>query len=94
MKDIEGRDIEPGDLVIVPKYSSLSKSYFLYYTKAGNPVVSCYKEDGCILRGNYHHPEEHNSKQQIGYGYSEMYIIEKNCKIPDTLKKYIRNVGN
>ena len=97
IKDIEGRDIEPGDLVLRPSYSNLVKAYALYYTKSGNLIMSCkrikssYCKSYIIDRRAYSYPEEHDSKQQCSWPWGEMYIIKKYCEIPEALKKYIRN---
>lgn len=49
IKDIDGNNIEVGDLILIPKNSSLTKSYVLGYSKNGKLIVSCersYKTSG------------------------------------------------
>jgi len=87
-QDIEGRDIEPGDLLLRPYLSSFVKTYALHYTKSGKLVISCEKKYNRVQHSMY--INDHDSKQYLYYDWGSFYILEKNCEIPEKLKKYIR----
>ena len=96
-KDIEGRDIEPGDLVMRPSNSNLVKAYALYYTKSGKLIMSCkrtkvkYSKTLSVDWEYYLRPEEHDGIQNAPYSWGNLYILKKKCEIPEKLKKYMRN---
>ena len=88
-KDIEGRDIEPGDLLLRSILSNLTKCYALYYTKGSDKlVISCSKGAYGVQR--YAALEDHDDKQYPFYDWGDFYILEKNAKVPEKLQRFIR----
>ena len=104
MKDIDGNEIEVGDIVLRPMPSALSKHYVLGYTQNKNGIIlSC-------CRGNsiwdskakqysiVYSPkgsilgksiEHHNAKQYLRWT-PELFIYKKNATIPENLRKFVK----
>lgn len=95
-KDINGNNIEIGDVVIRPSNSFLVKSYVLGFTKGGNAILSCKRtmysnsKTAHVDQTGYNDLSSHNGKQTPPYGWGQMLIIEKNAEIPEQLQKFIR----
>lgn len=87
--DIDGREVKVGDIVMLPKYSLLSKSYVLGFT-AKAIILSCYrdpKHPNQISRSGWRKLDLHNYKQLIQF-IPDVYIVETDAEIPEQLKKY------
>ena len=105
MNDIEGKNIEVGDLILLAKNGLLSKSYVLGKTKKAL-IVSCKR-----LNFKYYHSDtslkkiegeamgdidwtsyrnlDKHNAKQYLYYLPDILILEKNAKIPENLRKLI-----
>lgn len=90
--DINQNLVEVGDLLIIPKNSTLTKSYVLGITNNAL-IVSCRRNPDkgvkSIAYGSYHSLESHNAKQYL-YWHGDLLILEKNCDIPNNLIKFVK----
>jgi hypothetical protein len=96
--DINGIEIEVGDLVVYPSQGSLVKSIVLGFTE-NSIILSCSRRKW--INGNYenhskgiifkypNNPTLHNSKF-YKYPYNSFLILEKNINIPDNLIKFVK----
>lgn len=89
-KDYTGRNIEPGDKLLRPFLATFIECYALYYTKSDKLVVSCKRTEYNYVK-HWAELSEHNDKQYPYYDWGDFYILEKNCELPEALKKFVRN---
>ena len=105
--DIDNREVEVGDLVLIAKQGCLHKRFVLGFTNK-HIIFSCARGTGrWELVGNKYvfKVDEYNSNSKIlwsqdrdynthnGKMYSypnNLYILEKNCEIPENLRKFIK----
>ena len=87
--DFEGREIEPGDLLLRPYLATFVKCYALRYTKSGKLLISCYKDSSNYVN-HWKDLSEHNSQRSPYYNWGSFYILEKNVAIPERLKKFMK----
>lgn len=103
--DIEGRTIERGDLILIPKNSSLAKGYVLGFSSSGTLIVSCYKTEHKTWRYQQGENKEifskmvdyrgwknlslHNDKQYLTFA-GDLLILQKNASIPENLKQFLK----
>jgi len=85
--DINNQLVEVGDLVIRPKFSCLTQHYVLSFTKH-SIILSCNRDiNNYIAWKNI--LSEHDDRQYV-YDFGDLLILEKNTKIPEELKKFIK----
>lgn len=96
MKDIDGNEIEIGDIVLRPKFGSLNKHYVLGFSnKDKGIIVSCEKIiPSWSKTKSYYIPytqtlSNHNSKQYLSYA-PKLFIYKKNTTIPENLRKFVK----
>jgi hypothetical protein len=93
-KDIENRELKIGDVIIIPKYSNLSKHLVLGFTEK-HVIVSCFMkhyqnyrpEKGYRTCNN--NISEHDDRY-YNHKYSQFYIVERNFDIPEHLRKFVK----
>lgn len=100
MKDVEGRELEVGDIVYRPKFSSLEKCQIVRMTK--NAIgISVRKETNTYNGSDYKYVkkyakfEDHNDflyVKQISYNgvvYPQLILVAKQQPFSEELKKFV-----
>ena len=92
-KDIEDRELKIGDVIIIPKYSNLSKHLVLGFTER-HVIVSCFykkwnNSTDIAYRYANNNIREHEHKY-YNHKYSQFYILERNFDIPEHLRKFVK----
>ena len=91
-KDIEDRELKIGDVIIIPKYSNLSKHLVLGFTER-HVIVSCFmkswKDHEYAYRCENNNISEHEHRY-YNHKYSQFYIVERNFDIPEHLRKFVK----
>lgn len=96
MIDIEGNELEIGDIVLRPICGTLAKHYVLGFSRGGRGlIVSCEKKQSTWSNRNHIYTatgaalEGHNNKQYLSYPPT-MFIYKKNAGIPENLIKFVK----
>lgn len=95
MKDIDGNEIEIGDIVLRPIYSRLTKHYVLGFCNGDRGLqLSRYLKQSSWNKNYYYTASladitNHNSKQNISYS-PNVLIYQKNATISENLRKFVK----
>lgn len=94
--DINDVEVKIGDVIIIPKYSNLSKHVVLGFTKSSMIVSSYMKSrfysslnETCWYTVINNNLLQHNARQYY-HGYS-FIIIDRNFNIPENLIKFVKS---
>lgn len=95
--DLNGRLIEVGDIIIIPRHSYLRKCIVLGFTNSGSLKLSVFKiyqpltnQSGYSWMTNENNVELHNSMFYLKQFAPGTYICEKHAIIPEELRKFIK----
>lgn len=97
MKDIDGNEIEIGDIILRPHHSRLTKHYVLGFCNEGYGLqISRYRKESAWKPGYFYtqstaNIDEHNSKQYLSYA-PYLFIYQKNATIPENLRKFVKQI--
>jgi len=85
--DIEGREIEIGDVVLRPMWGTLNKHIVLGFTPS-TIKLSCFRHAHSSM-GYFKNFTQHNSMQYLRW-IPDLFIYKKNVEIPENLRKFIK----
>lgn len=87
LTDINGTELDVGDLLLLPSQGTFEKAYLLGIT-AGGFYISTYKNVNKEPHswGNQYIPEKHDSKK-YQYRYRDRMLLQKNKELPEALLK-------
>ena len=88
MKDIDENEIEIGDIVLRPKFGSISKHYVLGFSNKGYGIIlSCEKVKSSWAKGNHYYIPY---TQTLSSYNPSLFIYQKNATIPENLRKFVK----